>query len=56
MRCTVLVVGINIETQETIAILRKMGCDIVQGHFWSKELTQDEFIEFLEKPLSKLTT
>jgi diguanylate cyclase (GGDEF)-like protein len=43
------VIGEGIETTEAIVILREMGCDIGQGNFWSKELAEDEFIEFLEK-------
>jgi EAL domain-containing protein (putative c-di-GMP-specific phosphodiesterase class I) len=43
------VIGEGIETTETIVILREMGCDIGQGNYWSKELAEDEFIEFLEK-------
>jgi EAL domain-containing protein (putative c-di-GMP-specific phosphodiesterase class I) len=42
------VIGEGIETTEAIVILREMGCDIGQGNFWSKELAEDEFIEFLK--------
>jgi diguanylate cyclase (GGDEF)-like protein len=43
------VIGEGIEVTETIDILSGMGCDIGQGQFWSKALTADHFIEFLEK-------
>jgi diguanylate cyclase (GGDEF)-like protein len=41
------VIAEGIEAQETIDTLNDMGSDIGQGFFWSKPLSEEEFINFL---------
>jgi EAL domain-containing protein (putative c-di-GMP-specific phosphodiesterase class I) len=42
------VIAEGIEAQEMIDILNDMGSDIGQGYFWSKPLSEEAFINFLE--------
>lgn len=37
----------GVETAEQLAILRTMGCDEIQGHYFSKALSSVEFEEFI---------
>ncbi len=40
----------GIETQEQLDFLRKIGCDVGQGYFYSRPLPENEFLEyFLQK-------
>ena len=39
----------GVETEEQLLTLRTMGCDIVQGYYFSKPLPADEFEAFLVK-------
>lgn len=44
------VVAEGVETMEQLNLLREWECDIIQGYYYSKPLTPDEFAEFvLEK-------
>lgn len=47
------VVAEGVETVEQLEILKKQGCDFVQGYFFSKPLSAKEFVPFFE-PLLKL--
>jgi len=38
----------GVETSEQLASLRRMGCDIGQGHYFSHPLAADTVPEFLE--------
>jgi len=37
------------ETQAQVNYLRSIGCDYIQGYFYSKPLPLDEFMEFVQK-------
>lgn len=39
----------GVETQEQIDFLRSVDCDQVQGYFFSKPLTENDFIDYLNK-------
>lgn len=39
----------GVETSEQLEFLRRNGCDLVQGFFYSKPLPQDRFVEFVAK-------
>lgn len=41
------VVAEGVEDQATLNALQNLGCDSVQGYFFSKPLAQDDFIEWL---------
>ncbi|MCR4923850.1 MAG: EAL domain-containing protein [Lachnospiraceae bacterium] len=43
------VVAEGVEEQEQLDILRDMGCDVVQGFYFSKPLPPEEFEELLKK-------
>ncbi|MFF3100299.1 EAL domain-containing protein [Viridibacillus arvi] len=42
------VIAEGVEQREQVQLLRKMGCDMIQGYYYSKPLPLDEFTEFLE--------
>ena len=37
----------GVETAEQLASLRKMGCDLGQGYFWSKSLPAEQVRKLL---------
>ena len=39
----------GVETKEQVETLKNMGCDIVQGYYYSKPLSLEEFINFCNK-------
>lgn len=39
----------GVETEEQVSFLRQSGCDYIQGYYYSKQLPEEEFVEFLEK-------
>jgi len=41
------IVAEGVETAQQLDILRKQGCDLVQGHVFSEALTADDFASFL---------
>ena len=41
------VVAEGVETEEQLLVLKTMGCDIVQGYYFSKPVPHDEFDRFL---------
>lgn len=43
------VVAEGLENNESLAILRSMACDHIQGYYLSKPMTSDSFIEWLAK-------
>ena len=42
------VIAEGVETEEQKNIYRDLGCDSIQGYFYSKPLPEDEFIEYLK--------
>ncbi|WP_419095296.1 putative bifunctional diguanylate cyclase/phosphodiesterase [Ureibacillus endophyticus] len=42
------VIAEGVESIQQINILRDMGCDYIQGYFYSKPIPMDELIEFLQ--------
>ncbi len=40
----------GVETKEQVELLKNMGCDIVQGYYYSKPLSLEDFINFCNKP------
>ena len=43
------VVAEGVETQEQYRVLKAMGCDLVQGYYFSKPVPSEEFGKFLEE-------
>ena len=39
----------GVETEEHIAKLAKLGCDYLQGYYFSKPLSKDEFLRFISE-------
>ena len=39
----------GVETESQLRTLRKMGCDVIQGYFFSKPVPPEEFVKFIEK-------
>ena len=39
----------GVENEEQLSILRELGCDMVQGYYYSKPLPEDEFEKYMEK-------
>jgi EAL domain-containing protein (putative c-di-GMP-specific phosphodiesterase class I) len=49
-----LVVAEGVENQDTCILLKRLGCDFLQGFFFSKALPADEFLEWHSKYNSSL--
>jgi len=45
------VVAEGVETEEQLKVLKELGCNQVQGYYYSKPLPEDEFIKFIEENL-----
>ncbi|MBP5751075.1 MAG: EAL domain-containing protein [Firmicutes bacterium] len=43
------VIAEGVETKEQVELLRQLGCTVVQGYYFSKPVTADEFEVFIEK-------
>ena len=43
------IVGEGVETQNQYELLANMGCDSIQGYYFSKPVVSDEFAQMLEK-------
>ncbi len=43
------VVAEGVETSEQLEFLKKLNCDAIQGFYFSKPVTQEEFLELLRK-------
>ncbi len=39
----------GVETKEHVEMLNEMGCDILQGYFYSKPISKDKFVEFIKE-------
>ncbi len=44
----------GVETSDDLTNLVEMGCDIIQGYYYAKPMSQDAFIRFYESESSKL--
>ncbi|SEF85943.1 diguanylate cyclase (GGDEF) domain-containing protein [Eubacterium ruminantium] len=47
------VIAEGVETEEQLHILKNMGCDIIQGYYFSKPVPAEDFKTFIEKELSR---
>ncbi|MBP3267571.1 MAG: EAL domain-containing protein, partial [Ruminococcus sp.] len=45
------VIAEGVETEEQMELLKKLGCDIIQGYYFSKPLSPEEFGALIEKEL-----
>jgi EAL domain-containing protein (putative c-di-GMP-specific phosphodiesterase class I) len=45
----------GVEDSEVLAMLKSMGCDLIQGYFYSKPLPLDALISYLKNPLVAAT-
>ena len=43
------VIAEGVETEEQYRLLKKNGCDIIQGYYFSKPLTVEEFSKMIER-------
>lgn len=51
MKKFILVEGV--EDEETFKYFKSLGCDFIQGYYFSKPLPQNEFLEFIKKSNKK---
>ncbi|MDF2949640.1 MAG: hypothetical protein K0R07_1677, partial [Sedimentibacter sp.] len=42
------VVAEGVETKEQVDILKRIGCDIIQGYYYSKPLTPEKLYEYIK--------
>ena len=47
------VIAEGVETGEQMELLKKLGCDIIQGYYFSKPLPPKEFGILIEKELKE---
>ena len=45
----------GVETESQLRTLRRMGCDVIQGYFFSKPVAPEDFAKFIEKEKSLWT-
>jgi diguanylate cyclase (GGDEF)-like protein len=50
---SVPVIAEGVETEEQLNMLRDLGCDIVQGYYFSKPVPAEEFVPFLTNALEQ---
>jgi len=43
----------GVETESQLATLKDMGCQIIQGYFFSKPVPPKDFVPFIEKELER---
>jgi EAL domain-containing protein (putative c-di-GMP-specific phosphodiesterase class I) len=43
----------GVETEQQLALLRKLGCDEIQGYLLSRPLSEEDFTSFMSKELDK---
>ena len=48
------VVAEGIEDEETLNLLKEMGCDYAQGYFISKPIGPNEFLELISSPQKRV--
>ncbi|MEK4424820.1 sensor domain-containing protein [Solibacillus sp. FSL K6-1523] len=47
-RLNMKVVAEGVETKQQAALLKELGCDFIQGYYYSKPLPMDELLEFIQ--------
>ncbi len=47
------IVAEGVEKKEQLDMLASMGCDFIQGYYFSKPLPQRDFVEFIKKKLAE---
>ncbi len=52
---SVPVIAEGVETEEQLIALRSMGCDIVQGYYFSKPVPEEEFERFIKERVSEMS-
>lgn len=50
------VVAEGVEDNDQLNLLKKYGCDEIQGYLLSKPVTEDEFLEIIKKPPQKISS
>jgi len=40
----------GVEDQETLKTLMQLGCDLIQGYYYSRPLPLDSFVRYLQDP------
>ena len=46
------VIAEGVETKEQYDLLKKLGCDIIQGYYFSKPIPPEEFDKLIEEALN----
>ena len=46
----------GVETEEQMILLKKMGCEIIQGYYFSRPLPAVEFEEYMKKHKRQMPT
>jgi len=39
----------GVETKEQVEFIKKIGCDVIQGYYYSKPIPKEEFEEYVKK-------
>ena len=48
------VIAEGVDSKETVSALEKMKCDVIQGYYYSKPISKEEYVEFLkDNPFEK---
>ena len=47
------VIAEGVETKEQMELLKRLGCDVIQGYYFSKPLPPEEFAALIEKELKE---
>ena len=47
-RLHIKVIAEGVETKDQVKLLKEMGCDIIQGYYYSKPIPSNELMEFIE--------
>ncbi len=47
------IIAEGVETIEQSELLKSIGCDIIQGYYYSKPLSPDELEQFMQKATIK---
>lgn len=45
------IVAEGVETEEDVSLLSKLGCDIAQGYYFARPMPQNNFLQFVVKPI-----